>query len=54
VIDYFGHLIKNYKFWGHFYHGQVFSIIETKNGLGFILGDFFTNLSGHSGRGPQL
>jgi hypothetical protein len=32
---------------GHFFRLQKLSINYNKNGLGYILGDFFTNSSGH-------
>jgi hypothetical protein len=31
------------------FHGEVCALILTRNGLGYILGDFFTNSSGHQG-----
>jgi hypothetical protein len=34
-------------FWATFCHGTIYVLIMTKNGLGSILGDFFTNPSGH-------
>jgi hypothetical protein len=37
----------------NFFHGKsyvVMYVIFTKNGLGYTLGDFFTNASGHPGR----
>jgi hypothetical protein len=35
---------------GNFFHGKCYELSLTKNGLGYILGDFFTNPSGHPGR----
>jgi hypothetical protein len=32
------------QIFGHFFHKNM-----TKNGLGYFLGDFFTNSSGHPG-----
>jgi hypothetical protein len=32
------------------FHGKSYVLILTKTGLGYILGDFFTNASGH----PEL
>jgi hypothetical protein len=32
-----------------FFHGASYAFILSKNGLGSILGDFFTNSSGHPG-----
>jgi hypothetical protein len=33
---------------GHFfYHGKSYAVILTKSGLGYILGDYLTNSSGH-------
>jgi hypothetical protein len=40
-------LLKQTNFYGFFFHGLRSVIILTKNGLGYILGDFFTNASGH-------
>jgi hypothetical protein len=34
---------------GYFFHGKICALIFTRNGLGYILGDFFTNASGHPG-----
>jgi hypothetical protein len=31
-------------------HGNIYVFVLTKNGLGYILGDFFTNSSGHPAR----
>jgi hypothetical protein len=36
------------KIFCHFFHGKLSILILTKNGLGYILGDFFANSSGHS------
>jgi hypothetical protein len=33
--------------WATFLHGQINVLILTKIGLGYTLGDFFTNSSGH-------
>jgi hypothetical protein len=30
-----------------FYRGKIYAIILTKRGLGYILGEFFANSSGH-------
>jgi hypothetical protein len=32
---------------GYFFHGKSNVVIFTKNVFGYILGDFFTNASGH-------
>jgi hypothetical protein len=32
---------------GYFFHGISYGLIMTKNELGYILGDFFANSSGH-------
>jgi hypothetical protein len=32
-----------------FFRGNSYELFFTKNGLGYILGDFFTNASGHPG-----
>jgi hypothetical protein len=51
LIANFGKWFENYKssahLWGTFSHGTSYVLILTKNGLGYILGDFFTNSSGH-------
>jgi hypothetical protein len=53
-----GRLFSFYSFWTitgvaktfcPFFHGEMYALILTKNGLGHILGDFFTTSSGHSG-----
>jgi hypothetical protein len=33
---------------------KSYELILTKNGLGYILGDIFTNSSGHAGQGLEL
>jgi hypothetical protein len=33
-----------------FFRGKMYSLILIENGLGYILGDFFTNSSGHPAR----
>jgi hypothetical protein len=40
-------LQKWHKFLGFFFHGESNVLFFTKNGLGYILGDFPTNSSGH-------
>jgi hypothetical protein len=44
-------LFVNYKsgqnFGAAFYHRKSYTIIWTQNGLGYILGDFLANASGH-------
>jgi hypothetical protein len=46
-------LLQNYRnsshSWATFFLGKIYVLILTKNGLGYILGDFFTNSSGHPG-----
>jgi hypothetical protein len=41
----------NYKrsahLWASLFRGTSYVLILTKNGLGYFLGDFFTNLYGH-------
>jgi hypothetical protein len=32
---------------GYFFHGKSVALILAEYGLGYILGDFFTNSSGH-------
>jgi hypothetical protein len=34
-------------FLGYFFHGNGYSIVLPKNGLGHVLGHIFTNSSGH-------
>jgi hypothetical protein len=34
--------------WATFFQSKRCALITTKNGLGYILGDFFTNSSGHT------
>jgi hypothetical protein len=36
-----------------FFHGKSYALICQKNGLGNILGDFFTNSSGHPDLGGK-
>jgi hypothetical protein len=36
--------------WATFFNGNSSVLIITKNGLDYILGDFFTNASGHPDR----
>jgi hypothetical protein len=38
---------------GYFFHCESYALISAKNGLGYILGDFFTNSSGHPARKRQ-
>jgi hypothetical protein len=40
---------KEPKLLGYFFLRKIFELILTKKGLGNILGDFFTNASGHPG-----
>jgi hypothetical protein len=52
VIVFFGHFFVNFRNSLHF--RATFSKLDLctnldKNGLGYILGDFFTNSSGHTG-----
>jgi hypothetical protein len=43
--------LENYRssqnFGATFFYGKSYVIISTKNRFGFIVGDFFTNSSGH-------
>jgi hypothetical protein len=41
-----GHIAENYT---TFLRGKKYALALTKNGFGYILGDFFANSSGHSG-----
>jgi hypothetical protein len=36
--------------WCNFFHGRNYELLMAKNGLGYILGDSFTNSSGHPAR----
>jgi hypothetical protein len=51
TIDFFGLFFTNYrcspKFWATVFQSIYYALILTKFGLGYILGDFFTNSSGH-------
>jgi hypothetical protein len=53
VIVYFGHLFENYRtstnFWGTFSLSWGYALILAKNVLGYVLGYFFKNASGHTG-----
>jgi hypothetical protein len=55
---YFGQFFENYRiiphFWTTFFTGENYVLISTKNGLGFILGECFTNASGHPDPEPCL
>jgi hypothetical protein len=48
---YFGWLFANYRnspdYWATHFRDKSYVLIMTKIGLGYILGDFFTNASGH-------
>jgi hypothetical protein len=35
--------------WVTYFHGDGYALVFTKNGLGYILSDSFTNSSGHPG-----
>jgi hypothetical protein len=52
AIVYFGQFSENYRsspqLRGYFFHDQCYALILTKKILGYILGDFITNSSGHS------
>jgi hypothetical protein len=39
---------------GHFFHRTSYVSILTRHGLGYILGDFFTNSTGHPGLGESV
>jgi hypothetical protein len=52
VTVYCRQFIENYKCSPQFcaatfFHGEGYALILTKNWLGYILGDFFENSSGH-------
>jgi hypothetical protein len=48
-----GSFVKNYRrstnIWATYLNGKSYVLIISKNELGDILGDFFTNASGHPG-----
>jgi hypothetical protein len=50
----FGQFFEDYKispiYWATFFNGKSYAYNLTKNGLGYILGDFFTSSSGHPDR----
>jgi hypothetical protein len=51
----FSKITEAAQIWGLFFtNGKICVPILTKNGLGYILGDFFTNSSGHPGRRFRL
>jgi hypothetical protein len=54
VIVFFGQLSKNYTSGPHFRGRLRLCINFDENVLGYILGDFFTNSSGHSDGDHQL
>jgi hypothetical protein len=49
---YFGYFCVNYRNssfnWATLFQGKICEFIFTKNGLGYMLGDFFTNASDHT------
>jgi hypothetical protein len=53
TIVFFDQFIENYtssaNSWAAFFHSTSYVLILSKNWLGCILGDFFTNSSGHTG-----
>jgi hypothetical protein len=57
VIVYIGQFFESYKSsttcWATFCYGKSCILFWTKTGLGYTLGDFFTNSSGHPGPRPQ-
>jgi hypothetical protein len=55
VTVYFGYFfqikeIAYIDYWATYFHGKSYVFVLAKNGLGYILGDFFTNASGHPGK----
>jgi hypothetical protein len=54
AIVYFGQFSKDYwrskKSWATFFLSIDYEIVLKKNCLGYVLGDFFTNSSGHPGQ----
>jgi hypothetical protein len=53
AVVHFGQLLKNYKICANYCHlfscGTSCVLIWTKNGLGYILGDYLASSSGHPG-----
>jgi hypothetical protein len=53
VTNFWGTFCENYisctTSWATFFNGESCVLIIKKIGLGYILGDFFTNASGHPG-----
>jgi hypothetical protein len=47
-------ILKQPNYLSYFFHGKIYVFILTKNRLGHILGDFFTNTSGHPAPNEQL
>jgi hypothetical protein len=47
LASFFENLLKHPTFLGYLFPRQGFCVDSDKNGLGYILGDFFTNSSGH-------
>jgi hypothetical protein len=50
VIVYFGSFFENYRSStkiGHFFHCTSYVLIVTKHWLGYNIGDFVTDASGH-------
>jgi hypothetical protein len=51
MVIYFGQSLKNYRncphIWVTLFQSEVFTLILTKNVLGYTLGDFFPSSSGH-------
>jgi hypothetical protein len=39
--------------WLHFFHGTIYLFILTQNGAGYILGDAYSNSSGHPAQDPE-
>jgi hypothetical protein len=55
VLVYLGQWFENYRssvyFWNTFFNSTSYVLSLTKNCLGYIVGDFFTNPSGHPAPG---
>jgi hypothetical protein len=51
VVVYFEQFWENYgnsaNFWATFFYGSNYALILPMNELGYILGNFFSNSSGH-------
>jgi hypothetical protein len=53
TLVYFIQKYRSSQIFGLFFHGKSYVLILTKSALGYILGDFFSNLSGHPVMAPM-